>query len=53
MQRELIETSRELKLVYTIAYVFIRGKTQLVGESGAKWLWGKTHKLILCVTQLH
>jgi hypothetical protein len=24
-----------------------------VGESGAKWLWGKTHKLILCVTQLH
>jgi hypothetical protein len=25
----------------------------VIGESGAKWLWGKTHKLILCVTQLH
>jgi hypothetical protein len=30
MQREPFKTPCGLKLVYTIAYVFIRGKTQLV-----------------------
>jgi hypothetical protein len=30
MQREPFKTPRGLKLVYTIAYVFIRGKTQQI-----------------------
>jgi hypothetical protein len=36
-----------------ILYFRLIDSTGEIGESGAKWLWGKMHNLVSCVTQLH